>query len=296
MMFQKILLIVNPNAGKEGYRTSLTEILRVFCEAGCEPTVFFTKYSMHAAEIVVNNCNNYDLIVCLGGDGTLSEVSAGVMMSARKLPIGYIPLGTANDVARTLGLSSKPVEAARNILTGSPFPFDIGKFGQDRFFTYIAAFGAFTEVSYATPSELKHSLGHLAYMLEAAKSITKITATHALIEYDNGVLEDDFIFGAISNSTSVAGLFKLDSRDVNLSDGMFEILLIRKPKSLDDLNQIITEILLMNFTNENVFFLKSSKIRLVFSSPTSFTRDGEDGGSHREVNITNCHPGVEIIV
>lgn len=295
-MFRKILLIVNPNAGKEGYRTSLTEILRVFCEAGCEPTVFFTKYSMHAAEIVVNNCNNYDLIVCLGGDGTLSEVSAGVMMSARKLPIGYIPLGTANDVARTLGLSSKPVEAARNILTGSPFPFDIGKFGQDRFFTYIAAFGAFTEVSYATPSELKHSLGHLAYMLEAAKSITKITATHALIEYDNGVLEDDFIFGAISNSTSVAGLFKLDSRDVNLSDGMFEILLIRKPKSLDDLNQIITEILLMNFTNENVFFLKSSKIRLVFSSPTSFTRDGEDGGSHREVSITNCHPGVEIIV
>jgi len=295
-MFRKILLIVNPNAGKEGYRNSLTEILRVFCEAGCEPTVFFTKYSMHAAEIVVNNCNDYDLIVCLGGDGTLSEVSAGVMMSARKLPIGYIPLGTANDVARTLGLSSKPVEAARNILTGSPFAFDIGKFGQDRFFTYIAAFGAFTEVSYATPSELKHSLGHLAYMLEAAKSITKITATHALIEYDNGVLEDDFIFGAISNSTSVAGLFKLDSRDVNLSDGMFEILLIRKPKSLDDLNQIIAEILLMNFTNENVFFLKSSKIRLVFSSPTSFTRDGEDGGSHREVNITNCHPGVEIIV
>jgi len=295
-MFRKILLIVNPNAGKEGYRTSLTEILRVFCEAGCEPTVFFTKYSMHAAEIVVKNCNDYDLIVCLGGDGTLSEVSAGVMMSAKKLPIGYIPLGTANDVARTLGLSSKPVEAARNILSGSLYPIDIGRFGQDKFFTYIAAFGAFTEVSYATPSELKHSLGHLAYMLEAAKSITKITASHALVEYDNGVLEDDFIFGAISNSTSVAGLFKLDSRDVNLSDGMFEILLIRKPKSLDDLNQIITEILLMNFTNENVFFLKSSKIRLVFSSPTSFTRDGEDGGSHREVNITNCHPGVEIIV
>ncbi len=295
-MFQKILLIVNPNAGKEGYRTSLTEILRVFCEAGCEPTVFFTKYSMHAAEIVVQKCNDYDLIVCLGGDGTLSEVSAGVMMSAKKLPIGYIPLGTANDVARTLGLSSKPIEAARNILRGSNYPVDIGKFGQDKFFTYIAAFGAFTEVSYATPSELKHSLGHLAYMLEAAKSITKIAATHALIEYDNGVLEDDFIFGAISNSTSVAGLFKLDSRDVNLSDGMFEILLIRKPKNIDDLNQIITEILLMNFTNENVFFLKSSKIRLVFSSPTSFTRDGEDGGSHREVNITNCHPGVEIIV
>ena len=224
------------------------------------------------------------------------EVTAGVMMSETKLPIGYIPLGTANDVARTLGLSFKPVEAAKNILSGSLFPMDIGKFGPDKFFTYIAAFGAFTEVSYATPSELKHSLGHLAYMLEAAKSITKITGSHAIIEYDGGIIEDDFIFGAISNSTSVAGLFKLDSRDVNLSDGMFEILLIRKPKTLDDLNQILTEILLMNFSNENVFFLKSSKIRLVFSSPTSFTRDGEDGGSHREVSITNCHPGVEIIV
>lgn len=295
-MYKKILLIVNPNAGREGYRSALADILKVFCEADCEPTVFFTKYSMHASEIVQANCNDYDLIVCLGGDGTLSEVTAGVMMSETKLPIGYIPLGTANDVARTLGLSFKPVEAAKNILSGSLFPMDIGKFGPDKFFTYIAAFGAFTEVSYATPSELKHSLGHLAYMLEAAKSITKITGNHAIIEYDGGVIEDDFIFGAISNSTSVAGLFKLDSREVNLSDGMFEILLIRKPKTLDDLNQILTEILLMNFSNENVFFLKSREVRIMFSSPTSFTRDGEDGGSHRDVYITNCHPGVNIIV
>ena len=295
-MYKKILLIVNPNAGREGYRSSLTDILRVFCDAGCEPTVFFTKRSMHAAEIVIENCKNYDLIVCLGGDGTLSEVTSGVMLSERRLPIGYIPLGTANDVARTLGLSSKPVEAARNILSGSRFPVDIGAFGEDSFFTYIAAFGVFTDVSYATPSELKHSLGHLAYMLEAAKSITKISATHAIIEYDGGIIEDDFMFGAISNSTSVAGLFKLDRRDVNLSDGMFEILLIRKPKSLDDLNQILTEILLMNFSNENVILLRSSKARLMFSSPVSFTRDGEDGGSHKDIQVSNCHPGVEIIV
>lgn len=295
-MYKKILLIVNPNAGKEGYRSSLCDILKVFCDAGCEPTVFFTKRSMHAAEIVTANCQNYDLIVCLGGDGTLSEVSAGVMMSAKKLPIGYIPLGTANDVARTLGISSKPVEAARSILSGSPFPFDIGKFGTDKFFTYIAAFGAFTEVSYATPSELKHSLGHMAYMLEAAKSLTKISGNHAIVEYDGGVIEDDFVFGAITNSTSVAGLFKLDQNSVNLSDGMFEILLIRKPKTLDDLNQILTEILLLNFTNENVFFLRSREVRIMFNSPVSFTRDGEDGGSHRDVFITNCHPGVEIIL
>ena len=152
-MNKRMMLLVNPNAGKGGYKTVLGGVLQVFCAGGWLPTVYFTSRAGEAPELVRQNEENYDLIVCLGGDGTLSEVCAGMMRAERKRPIGYIPLGTANDVARTLHLSNKPIEAAKQILAGKPLPFDIGRFGTDDFFTYVAAFGAFTEVSYATPQD-----------------------------------------------------------------------------------------------------------------------------------------------
>ena len=145
-MNKRMMLLVNPNAGKGGYKTVLGGVLQVFCAGGWLPTVYFTSRA------------GDDLIVCLGGDGTVSEVCAGMMRAERKRPIGYIPLGTANDVARTLHLSNKPIEAAKQILAGKPLPFDIGRFGTDDFFTYVAAFGAFTEVSYATPQDRKRSV------------------------------------------------------------------------------------------------------------------------------------------
>ena len=291
-----MMLLVNPNAGKGGYKSSLAEILEVFCKNDWEPTVYFTRSAGHAPELVMQEAGRYDMVTCLGGDGTLSEVTAGMMRLTRKLPIGYIPLGTANDVARTLGLSNKPVQAAKNIVAGKPFRFDVGQFGPENFFTYIAAFGAFTEVSYGTPQETKQTLGHLAYMLEGLKSLTKLSSTHAIVEYDDGVLEDDFLFGAVTNSTSIAGLLKLDRDAVNLSDGMFEVLLIKTPQDLTDLNNIISSITLGNFQSRNVRMVKSREVRMMFTEPVAWTRDGEDGGKHRDVMIINRHPGVEIIV
>ena len=293
----RMMLLVNPNAGKGGYRGVLSEILQIFCNAGWQPTVFFTQTAGEAPGMVERYAPDYDLVVCLGGDGTLSEVCAGMMrLGDRKKPIGYIPLGTANDVARTLGLSAKPVEAAQNILTGKPFPLDIGQFGADDFFTYVAAFGAFTEVSYGTPQETKHALGHLAYMLEGIRQLPKITDYHAVVEYDGGTVEDDFIFGAVTNSTSVAGLVRLDADSVNLADGMFEVLLVRKPQDVRDLGNIISSVLSTEFSGPNVLFLKSRAVRFTFEQPVAWTRDGEDGKRHLEVQIRNRHPGVEIIV
>ena len=294
---KKMMLLVNPNAGKGGYKTVLGEILQVFCEADWEPTVFFTKASGEAPGLIQTHAADYELIVCIGGDGTLSEVTAGMMrLGGDRKPIGYIPLGTANDVARTLGLSPKPVEAARNILSGHPISLDVGQFGTENFFTYVAAFGAFTEVSYATPQETKHALGYLAYPLEALRRLPKITDYHAVVEYDGNTIEDDFVFGAVTNSTSVAGLVRLDADTVNLDDGMFEVILVRKPLDLLDLSNIATSILSMDFSGPNVLFLKSSEIHFVFDEPVAWTRDGEDGGSHTDVLIRNCHYGVQIIV
>ena len=174
--------------------------------------------------------------------------------------------------------------------------YDIGQFGFDNYFTYIAAFGAFTEVSYGTPQETKQALGHMAYMLEGIRSLAKITDYHAVVEYDGGVLEDDFIFGAVTNSTSVSGLVRLDSKRVDLADGMFEVLLVRKPSDLLALSDILTSVLSTDFSGPNVMFLRSREIRFMFNENVAWTRDGEDGGSHRDVHIVNRHPGVEIIV
>ncbi len=295
-MAKKMMLLVNPNAGKGGYKASLSEIIEIFCKNGWEPTVFFTQGPGQAPAMVKERVREFDMVVCLGGDGTLSEVTSGMMELEDKRPIGYIPLGTANDVARTLALSSKPVHAAEAIMRGSPMPFDIGRFGPDKFFTYVSAFGAFTEVSYATPQEYKQALGHLAYMLEGLKSLPKLTHHKVIVEYDDGVICDDFLFGAVLNSTSMAGLLKLDRADVNLSDGMFEVLLIKTPQDIAALNDIITSILSNNFKGSNALLLKSREVRMMFEEPIAWTRDGEDGGKHRDVMIVNCHPGVEIIV
>lgn len=296
-MNRRVMLLVNPNAGKSGYKSVLADILGVLYAGGYLPTVYFTQRAGEAPELVERYAPDYDMVVCLGGDGTLSEVSAGMIrLGERRRQIGYIPLGTANDVAKTLGLSAKPVEAAKNILTGKTFPYDVGQFGADDFFTYVAAFGAFTEVSYGTPQEAKHVLGHLAYMLEGIRQLPKITDYHAIVEYDGGTVEDDFIFGAVTNSTSVAGLVHLNVESVNLSDGMFEVLLVRKPLDLIDLNNIITSVLSSDFSGPNVLFLKSREVRVKFDVPVAWTRDGEDGGRHTEVSIVNRHPGVEIIV
>lgn len=295
MANKRMMLVVNPNAGKGGYKNSLADILEEFCRNDWEPTVFFTRGVGHAPALVAREASAYDMVTCLGGDGTLSEVAAGLMSLPERPPIGYIPLGTANDVARTLGLSHKPIQAARDIIKGERLPFDMGQLGGE-YFTYIAAFGAFTEVSYGTPQESKHTLGHMAYLLEGLKSLSKISSVRAIVEYDDGVEEGDYLFGGVTNSTSIAGLLRLDREAVKLSDGMFEVLLIQRPKDLADLNEIVTALMTGNFNVNKVRFLKSREVRIMFAEPVAWTRDGEDGGKHRDVMIVNRHPGVEIIV
>lgn len=291
------MLLVNPNAGKGQYKNILADILNIFCAGDIIPSVFYTRYPGNAVELVLEYADKFDVVACIGGDGTLSEVVSGMIKINNQKPIGYIPLGTANDVAKTLGLDTKePLRNARRIITGRPVSYDVGQFGTDSYFTYIAAFGAFTEVSYATPQELKQTIGHMAYMLEGIKRLPKLTSYKAIIEHDGGVIKDEFIFGAITNSTSVAGLVKLNSDKVSLSDGMFEVLLVKTPQTIKALGDITTGILNNNFDQQNVVFIKSREVRVMFEKPAAWTRDGEDGGVHQDVMIINRHPGVEILV
>ncbi|MBR1660148.1 MAG: diacylglycerol kinase family lipid kinase [Oscillospiraceae bacterium] len=293
---KSIMLLVNPNAGRGGYKTVLSAVLETFYCGGWLPTVYFTQRSGEAPGLVEAHAAAYDLVSCMGGDGTLSEVAEGLMRGAVRRPIAYIPLGTANDVAHTLGLSSKPADCARQLLAGTPLPYDMGRFGEDSYFTYVAAFGAFTEVSYETPQDAKQALGHMAYMLEALSNLGNLTAYHGVVEHDGGVIEGDFVFGAITNSTSVAGLVKLDDRTVDLGDGLSEVLLVRQPRDLREFGDIVSAVLSGDLSGPNVSFFKSSRVDIRFDVPVAWTRDGEDGGRHQSVVLQNRHPGVQIIV
>lgn len=294
-MKKTMLLLVNPHAGKGRSHFGFEELLSAFYSGGYAPTVYFTEGPGDARRIAREQGGNYDLFVCLGGDGTLSDVMGGLAEVDPHPPIGYIPAGTANDVATTLSLSRNLSHAGKTILNGKKFPYDLGRFGEDGFFSYVAAFGAFTDVSYETPQESKAAWGHLAYIFEGMARLPKLRSYKARVEYDEGVIEDEFIFGGVTNSTSVAGLVKLDNKRVGLGDGRFEIILVKKPNTVLELNSIFTGLLSQNYDNENVFFLHSSRVLFTFPERVAWTRDGENGGMHDTLTLT-CLPHVHDIL
>jgi YegS/Rv2252/BmrU family lipid kinase len=238
------------------------------------------------------------MAVCIGGDGTLSDTINGLMkLPQDKRPaVGYIPMGTANDVATTLCLPRNPNDAVMSVAYGSPVPLDIGKFGDGKYFTYIAAFGAFTEVSYETPQNMKNSLGHLAYVLGGIVSVSSIKSRHVKIEYDDGTIEGDYIFGGVTNTTSVAGIVKFDPKDVKLGDGLFEVILVKKPVSISDLNKTVNSILSKHNSSDNITMLHTAKIKFTFDEPVKWTRDGEAGGLYQEIEILNCREAINIVL
>ena len=281
---KKVLLIVNPCAGKTKTRVSADDIVSKFPEDDYEFTVKETTCQGDATNIVKNELNGHDMVVCCGGDGTLNENINGVMDMPRRAPIGYVPSGTTCDLATTLGIPADADIATKYIIKGDTNDYDIGLFN-NRYFSYIASFGAFTKSSYSTPQKLKNRFGHAAYVLEAMKEIKDIHGIHLKIEHDGGIIEDDFCFGSISNSASIAGMFKLREEDVRLNDGIFEVFLFRK-MSLPNLVRTILEVKKQIYNPERVVYIRTSKIRL--TSPNEdldWTLDGEFGGTHREVMV-----------
>lgn len=290
------MLIINPVSGKGQVRDTAFDILTELCAgAHCPVTVFMTARQGDATAFARMHGGEYDTVVCVGGDGTLSEVVSGLMHVPSPPPIGYIPMGTTNDMASTLRLPKNAGAAARSVMTGRTIPLDVGRLGENHF-TYIAAFGAFTEVSYSTPQEKKRVLGHLAYILEALTHVPKLTSYRTKIEYDDGVIEGDFVFGAVTNSLSVAGVMKLDPASVALADGYFEVMLIRTPSSITALNAIATSVLSKDYDPAGVVFLHTKKVKFTFEKETAWTRDGESGGVFKEIEAENCCKAMRVIV
>lgn len=292
---QKMLFVMNPYAGMRRANRYVADILTIFNQAGYEVTAHMTSGTGDARRIVREKCVDMDLVVCAGGDGTFNETVSGILDSGEDVPVGYIPCGSTNDFANSLKLSTNVVQAAKDIVTGDPVRYDVGKFG-DRYFSYVASFGAFTKASYSTPQNIKNALGHTAYILEGIQELSQLRPTHVRFELEDGrIIEDDFIFGAVSNSTSLGGILTLDPKQVDMGDGMFELLLVRMPKDLVELNECVWAVQRQKYNCAMLTFITTSKLK-VFPDPVmSWTLDGERCDGAQEITVENLHHAISLM-
>ena len=292
---KRLLIIMNPCSGKKKANGKLAEIISIFNRGGYDVTTYMTAARSDATEVAKSRGEEFDLIVCIGGDGTFNEVISGLYALENKPPIGYIPAGSTNDFANSLKLSKNLLDAAKDIVDGSPRPLDIGQFN-DRYFSYIASFGAFTKTSYATPQSLKNVLGHLAYVLASVKELASIRSHHLRFTLaDGSVFEDDYIFGAISNSTSVAGILTLAPDLVDMNDGKFELLLIRKPHNLLELSDCVLALMTQEYSTAMLTLTSTESVSIEAPTDMSWTLDGEHADGADICKVTNLHNAVTVI-
>jgi len=295
MMNKTIFFVFNPKAGKAQIKNRLLEIIDMFTKSGYEVIAHPTQHEQDAYEQIKARGVDTDLIVCYGGDGTLNEVVSGIMATDKKIPLGYIPAGSTNDFARSLAIPRDFVKATAAIAEGQAYPCDMGRFN-DSTFAYIAAFGAFTDVAYQTEQVWKNTLGHLAYVLEGARRIFDLKPYELEIEANGHIYKDKYIYGMVTNSKSVGGFKNFNGADVKLDDGLFEVAFIRFPKNPLELNEILASLVSNNVDSELIDSFKTSKMKIKGKESISWTLDGEFGGEHTEVTITNERHAIDIIL
>ena len=290
---KKMLFVYNPNAGKGLLRPKVSDIVDIFVKAGYEVTIYPTQSYRDAYKKVCELEEGYQLVVCSGGDGTIDEVVTGMMLREHTIPIGYIPTGTTNDFANSLHIPKDILMAAHTSVNGAPFACDIGRFNDD-VFVYIAAFGLFTDVSYQTKQNVKNVLGHLAYVLEGVKRLYNIPSYHVKVTYDDQVIEENFVYGMVTNSRSVGGFRNIIGKHVVFDDGEFEVTLIKKPRNPLELQEIVTAILTQEDNTEMIYSFKAACLQIEADTPVPWTLDGEYGGKPSKILIQNCHQALNI--
>ncbi|MBR3332919.1 MAG: YegS/Rv2252/BmrU family lipid kinase [Clostridia bacterium] len=292
---KRLHLIINPNAGTRQARRFLPEMISVFNKAKYLCSVYVTEKRGDAAVFARAHAGEADLVVACGGDGTLNEVITGLLLGSHKTPLGYIPCGSTNDFASGLDIPTAPLMACDAVISGQPRALDVGLFTPDRYFSYTASFGAFTSVSWSTPQNVKNVLGHAAYILEGIRSLADIRPIHMRITADGQVFEEDYIFGAVCNSTSLGGVLKLEDNAVDMNDGRFETLLIPFPPDFIVLNRILNALRAHHYEDESLQFLRASSFLFEGSSDVTWTLDGEAAEGSSRVEIRNIHDAIKLI-
>ena len=288
---KKLLFIVNPKAGRTRSLAPMFDVVARFSEAGYLVHVVLTRGEGDARHAVSQMGGNFDMVVCAGGDGTLNETIHGLMRLEQQPPVGYIPHGSTNDFATSLQISDDPLVAASAIVCGRTRPLDIGRHNQ-RYFSYVASFGAFTRASYSATQAAKNALGHFAYILEGLNSLDSLRPYRCRIEADGEVFEGEYIFGGVCNSTSLGGLVKLDPKQVRMDDGKFELLLLRMPKTAADLTNLIASLTRMEYNEPGVIFRHVEKVVFTTEDDVPWSLDGEYAASCPRVEIENLHHAI----
>lgn len=292
---KKLFFVLNPYAGTRKANKVLADILALFNRADYDVRVHITAKQGDARNVVRSRAGEMDLIVCCGGDGTFNETVAGILESGVDVPVGYIPAGSTNDFATSLGLSTDIMTATENILKGSPVAYDVGSFG-GRFFTYVASFGAFTKASYSTSQNVKNILGHTAYLLEGIQELSQLrNKIHMRLELENEVIEDDFIFGAICNSTSLGGILTLDPKQVDMRDGLLEILLARFPKDLAEVAECIQAVQKQTYDCKMLTFRSCRNVKITADPNMNWTIDGEMELGREKILVENLHQVIRVV-
>ncbi len=292
-MKKRMLFVYNPKAGKALIKSKLADILDIFAKADYEITVHPTQRAGEAIQVVENREDTYELLVCSGGDGTLKEVVSGMIKSGKITPLGYIPAGSTNDFAQSYRLPKNMLKAAHIAVEGRDFACDVGRFNHNTF-VYVAAFGLFTNVTYETAQDMKNVLGHMAYILEGMKSLSAIPSHTMKIMYDDKVIEDDFMFGMITNAVSVGGFKGITGKHIRLDDGVFEVTLIKRPKTIKALNDLIWSLMNREFDADDMYFFRTGRLVCESKEAVAWTVDGENGGLHFEVEIQNLCKAISI--
>ena len=290
---KKLFFIYNPHAGKENIKGKLYGIIQAMSDAGYAITIYPTRAPQDAIEQIRNLPDDYDLVVCSGGDGTLDEVMTGMMHRKHKIPVGYIPAGSCNDFARSLQIPNNMDRAAEIAVRGVNYAIDVGSLNE-RNFIYVAAFGIFTDVSYTTKQEVKNVLGHMAYVLEGMKQLMNVKSYQLKVTSDEASFEGDFLFGMITNSKSVGGFKSIVGKNVIFDDGVFEMTFITRPKNPMELQEILAALLIEQIDTKYMYSFRSSRVVIESEEPVPWTLDGEFGGEHTRVEITNNQRAVEI--
>ena len=291
---KKLLFIMNPYSGMRRAAKYLADIIALFNRNGYDVTTHMTAGHQDATQVAQRLAPEMDLVVCCGGDGTLNETIAGILASGVDVPIGYIPSGSTNDFAVSLKMSMNIMQAAADIMEGEPVHYDVGKFG-DRYFTYVASFGSFAKICYATPQYVKNALGHTAYILEGISELSQIKTEHVRLEIDDDVVEDDFLLGTITNSTSVGGILTLDPSVVDMADGLMEVLLVRAPRNVMEITECIQAVQNQKYNCSMITFRSAHKVKIYASADMPWTLDGEKEEGHEEVTAQNIHHAIRLI-
>ena len=292
---KRLLLVLNPRAGRNKPRGPLFDAVCALCEGGYLVSIYQTRGPADATRVVEQHGEEFDVVAAAGGDGTLNEVVSGLLQLSHPPLLGYFPQGSTNDFAASLRIPSDPVQAAQVILKNDPHSLDIGLWGERRF-VYVASFGAFTRSSYSAPQSTKNALGHFAYLLEGIKDLDSLRPYRVKITADGEVLDGQYLFGAVCNSTSIGGLMRLNPEQVILDDGKFEMLLVPNPRTAADLQNLVPALLSQDYTNPSLIFRHVSALHVQTQEALPWSLDGEYAPSRTSVDIVNCAKALRILL